>query len=700
MHLLRPGTALALGAAVTAAVLSGASIASAAGPGAPGAPGGPGAPGAGPGRPGALRAAALSAERTGVAAAAAAVRVRPHERLVVKDVITDPDGSSHVRYERRFRGLRVVGGDLVVHRTRTGAVRDVSWNASGRAAVASVAPRLSVATAGKAGRASLNLTRTASAGELVVYAGAGQPRLAYDVVTTGVRADQTPSRVHTIVDATTGRRLARWDDVQTGTGQSLYSGTTPFATTLDAGTGRYQMRDSTRGGSTTTDMNQGTSGTGTVFVDGDDLWGNGAVTSRQSAGVDAAYGAQVTWDYFRAAFDRTGVFNDGEGTRSRVHYGNSYENAFWDGTQMTYGDGRDNARPLVSIDVAAHEMSHGVTQATAGLLYTGEAGGLNEATSDILATAVEFSARNASDVGDYLIGEKIDIRGNGTPLRYLDRPSRDGLSPDCYSATIGSLDPHFSSGPLNHWYYLAAEGSGAKVVNGVSYNSPTCNATTVTGIGREAVTRIWYRTLTTYLTSTSGYRVARDGALRAARDLYGSGSTQCAAVAAAFAAVNVTGAEVCSSPPPSGGQLLVNPGFERGNTGWTASSGVIGTWPGQPARSGTSNAWLDGVGSARRHTVSQTVTIPAAATSATLSFWLHVDTAETTSTRAYDRLTVRLGGSTLAAYSNLSAAGGYQERVLDVTALAGQTVTLTFTGTEDGALQTSFVLDDVSLTAS
>ena len=92
---------------------------------------------------------------------------------------------------------------------------------------------------------------------------------------------------------------------------------------------------------------------------------------------------------------------------------------------------------------------------------------------------VEFYANNASDVPDYLIGEKININGNGTPLRYMDKPSRDGSSPDCWSSGVGNLDVHYSSGPANHVFYLLAEGSGAKTINGVSYNSPTCNGSIV-----------------------------------------------------------------------------------------------------------------------------------------------------------------------------------------------------------------------------
>jgi Zn-dependent metalloprotease len=121
----------------------------------------------------------------------------------------------------------------------------------------------------------------------------------------------------------------------------------------------------------------------------------------------------------------------------------------------------------------------------------------------------------------------------------MDKPSRDGASPDCWSSSLGSLDPHLSSGPLNHWFYLASEGSGAKVVNGVSYNSPTCNASTVTPIGRDKAAKIWYRTLSTYLTSNSTYASAREGAIKSAKDLYGIASLECQGVAAAFSAIAV-----------------------------------------------------------------------------------------------------------------------------------------------------------------
>jgi Zn-dependent metalloprotease len=122
----------------------------------------------------------------------------------------------------------------------------------------------------------------------------------------------------------------------------------------------------------------------------------------------------------------------------------------------------------------------------------------------------------------------------------MDNPASDGNSANCWSSNVGNLDVHYSSGVGNHFFYLVSEGSGAKTLNGVSYNSPTCNSSTVTGIGHDAAANIWYRALTTYMTSSTDYHGARTATLSAAKDLYGAGSTQYNAVAAAWSAVDVS----------------------------------------------------------------------------------------------------------------------------------------------------------------
>jgi Zn-dependent metalloprotease len=195
---------------------------------------------------------------------------------------------------------------------------------------------------------------------------------------------------------------------------------------------------------------------------------------------------------------------------------------------MTYGDG-DNLEflPLASLDVAGHEMTHGVTSATARLRYSGESGGLNEATSDIFGTMVEFRANNAVDAPDYLIGERVmALPEFYLAIRSMYRPDMDGASPNCYHRLVKTLDVHYSSGVANHFFYLLAEGSGVgPYTDGVG--SPTCDGSTLAGIGRNKAEAIWYRALTAYMTSRTGYSGARTATLNAAKDLgYGSNSTE------------------------------------------------------------------------------------------------------------------------------------------------------------------------------
>ncbi|GAT83638.1 peptidase [Streptomyces sp. F-3] len=470
------------------------------------------------------------------------------EKLVVKDVVKDADGTVHTRYERTYAGLPVLGGDLVVHTSRTGRTQGVTRATEAAIEVDTLTPRI---TAAKAEKQAVTLARAAGsenttadqAPRKVIWAADGTPVLAYETVVGGFQEDGTPNELHVITDATTGEKLYEYQGVVNGVGRTLYSGTVTLSTTRSGST--YQLYDTTRGGHRTYNLARATSGTGTLFTDADDVWGTGTASSSssdQTAAADAAYGAQVTWDFYKNVFGRNGIRNNGTAAYSRVHYGNNYINAFWSDSCfcMTYGDGAGNVKPLTSLDVAGHEMSHGLTSYTAGLRYSGESGGLNEATSDIFGTGVEFYANNASDPGDYLIGEKIDINGNGTPLRYMDRPSKDGASADYWSSGVGNRDVHYSSGVANHFFYLLAEGSGAKTINGVSYNSPTYDGSRITGIGRDKALQIWYKALTTYMTSTTNYKGARTATLNAAAALYGSGSTEYNTVAAAWTAVNVT----------------------------------------------------------------------------------------------------------------------------------------------------------------
>ncbi|WP_316775887.1 M4 family metallopeptidase [Streptomyces sasae] len=731
-----------------------------------------------------------SAQQT-TTATARTIGLGAKEKLVVKDVVKDNDGTVHTRYERTYAGLPVLGGDLVVHTPpaslAAGTVSTTFNNkhtikvASTTATFAKSAAETKALTTAKALDAK---KATADSARKVIWAGSGTPKLAWETVIGGFQDDGTPSQLHVITDATTGKELYRYQAVKSGTGNTQYSGTVSLSTTLSGST--YQLYDTTRGGHKTYNLNNGTSGTGTLMTDSDDVWGTGSGSSTQTAGADAAYGAQETWDFYKNTFGRSGIKNDGAAAYSRVHYSTDYVNAFWDDSCfcMTYGDGSDGVSALTSLDVAGHEMSHGVTSNTAGLNYTGESGGLNEATSDIMGTGVEFYANNSSDVGDYLIGEKININGDGTPLRYMDKPSKDGSSADSWYSGVGNLDVHYSSGPANHMFYLLSEGSGTKTINGVTYTSTTSDGVAVAGIGRDAALQIWYKALTSYMTSSTNYASARTAALNAAAALYGTSSTQYAGVGNAFAGINVgshitvptsgvtvtnpgsqsstvgtavslqisasstntgsltyaatglpTGLSISSSTgaitgtPTTAGtysttvtvtdstgatgtasftwtvsssgsgsctssQLLGNNGFESGNATWTASSGVITNSSSESAHGGSYYAWLDGYGSTHTDTLSQSVTIPSGCTNTTFTFYLHIDTAETTTSTQYDKLTVTAGSTTLATYSNLNAASGYVQKSFSLGSYAGSTVTLKFSGVEDSSLQTSFVVDD------
>lgn len=316
-----------------------------------------------------------------------------------------------------------------------------------------------------------------------------------------------------------------------GTGYGINVGTVPLTTDLSGGT--YLLKDPTRGNNRTIDAT-----TRQVLTDSDNIWGDDAPSHRQSAGVDAQFSAVAFWDYFKEEFGRQGIRDDGVGVTSVVHYGTLSNNAFWDDTCfcISYGDGDGLDHPI-SLDIAGHELTHGLTSFTAGLGFSGEPGDLNESTSDVFGTMVEWYENLPADVPDYTLGEMFDPTGD---LRWMDRPSRDGVSPDCWSSAVGGMDVHYGSGVGDHFFYLLAEGSGAKSINGVDYDSPTCNGATLTGIGRDSAAAIWYRALTDYLTSTGNYRAMRAATLAAAADLYGSGSPEYSAVSAAWSAVNVT----------------------------------------------------------------------------------------------------------------------------------------------------------------
>jgi len=463
--------------------------------------------------------------------------------FMARDLVVDADGTEHVRFDRTFAGLRVIGGDLVVHSRGDGSFRGISQTLRDLIQI-DLKPVVLAKAAQSEALAQFGARNGAvQSAELVVYAREGKPQLAWDVRVNGVRDDGTPSEAHLIVAAADKALLDRWDDIQTiddvGTGKTLYSGNVSLHDQLSGST--YTLKDSTRGNHYVVSMNNGTT-TETTYTATDNIWGNNAESSSETVAADAAYGQNMTWDYYLNTFGRNGIANDGNGARSRVHYSSNYDNAYWSDSCfcMTYGDG-STLNPLVSLDVAGHEMTHGVTSRTANLTYSRESGGLNEATSDIMGTMVEYYANNTSDTPDYLIGEELYTTA-GKALRYMYQPSKDGASADCWYTGLKRLDVHYSSGPANHFYFLLAEGTTAGSPSKTCKSGNTKTATgagTLVGIGRDKAAKIWYRALTVYMTSSTVYAGARTATINAATDLYGASSTEVAAVKAAWSAILV-----------------------------------------------------------------------------------------------------------------------------------------------------------------
>ncbi|MGW3495690.1 hypothetical protein [Streptomyces sp. NPDC001020] len=224
-----------------------------------------------------------------------------------------------------YAGLPVLGGDLVVHQKKNGA-RSTTKATDAPISVPGTTPAIAAATAGKSAVAS-SAAKSAKADDVrkVIWAATGKPVLAWETVLTGTQADGTPSRRHVITDADNGKELFSYEAIETGVGNTMYSGQVTLGTSPS-----YTLTDTSRGGSKTYDLNGGTSGTGTLFTNATDIWGNGLPSHRETAAADAHYAAAVTWDFYKNELGRNGMRGNGVAANSRVHYGNGYANAIGD----------------------------------------------------------------------------------------------------------------------------------------------------------------------------------------------------------------------------------------------------------------------------------------------------------------------------------------------------------------------------------
>ncbi|GAA1816230.1 M4 family metallopeptidase [Luedemannella flava] len=457
----------------------------------------------------------------------------PGDTIIRKGVTAGGNGSQYISYSRTYKGLPVIGGDAVVVTDANGVVTSTAAAQTATIAVGTTA-KVSPAAAAATARGRLATVAGASTPTLSVLAW-GTPALVWETVVEGAYADGRPSKLHVYVDATTGAVLDVLDEVREGSGTGYYYGSVSITT---SGSGSsYSMTDTTRPGLRCGGQN------GSAYTGTDDVWGNGSGTNLETACVDALYGAQKEWDMLSAWLGRNGVTGSGGAVPIRV--GLNDVNAYWNGSYVNFGHNQANNRQATPIDVVGHEIGHAIFQYTPGGAGSSrENGGINEATGDIFGALTEAYANNPNDPPDYQVGEEVDLVGDG-PIRYMYQPSLAG-DPNCYSSAIPNTEVHAAAGPLNHWFYLLAEGSAP---GGGKPNSPTCNSSSVTGIGIQKAGKIYYNAMLAK-TSTWRYINVRVATLNAAKTLYPGSCTEFNTVLAAWNAVSVpaqSGEPTCST---------------------------------------------------------------------------------------------------------------------------------------------------------
>ncbi|HTN47670.1 MAG TPA: M4 family metallopeptidase [Flavipsychrobacter sp.] len=344
-------------------------------------------------------------------------------------------------------------------------------------------------------------------------------------------------RAYVFIDAQDGKPLWKTSRIHeisvSGTAATLYSGSKSIV--VDSlSSSSFRLFDATRGnGIHTKNMNNGTSGSGSEVT---------SITKNYSSAnnfvkaiYDAHWGAARSYDYFKDTFNRLSYDGKGSLLLLKTRYSNSYDNAFWNNGTLTFGDG-NSFSPLTALDVVGHELTHGITEFTAGLYYNGESGALNESFSDIFGNCIDFINKPTAT---WQVGEEITAGG----LRNMSDPNIK-LHPDTYlgthwiTAKYDNFGVHINSGVQNYWFYLLS--SGGSGIN------DKLDAYSVTGIGMHEAAKIAYRNLSVYLTPTSDHAIARIFAIQSARDLYGPCSNEVTQTTAAWYAVGVGNAAAAS----------------------------------------------------------------------------------------------------------------------------------------------------------
>ncbi|MBC7776877.1 MAG: HYR domain-containing protein [Phycisphaerae bacterium] len=447
---------------------------------------------------------------------------------------TDEIGFTHEKFQQFYKGVKVESATSTLH-SKDGRATMLTGNYH-RISGLEVVPKITAEKAFLAAEAHVNARKyqwdiplsehndyQKPTGELVVvldFFVKTPPRLAYKF---DIYAMEPLYRADVYIDAMTGEYLSENLKIHhanvPATGNSLYDGNVSFTA---ENTGPFRLRQTSSGGGVQTfNLNNGSNyGAATDFTSATTNFTSDAV------GVEAHWASERTWDYFFTNHGRNSYNNAGAILKSYVHYSVNYFNAFWDGSRMTYGDGCCGATALVTLDICGHEVAHGVTQFTAGLIYAGQSGALNESFSDIFGEAIENWGKGSND---WELGDEI-----GVLIRDMANPNVTSC-PDTYLGTFWdpAQEVHTNSGVQNKWFYVLTDGENGTNDNGQQY----C----VTGIGLDAAGKIAYRNLSVYLSASSNYAAARTGAINAARDLYGIGSQEEVSTTNAWYAVGVGG---------------------------------------------------------------------------------------------------------------------------------------------------------------
>ncbi|WP_232247378.1 M4 family metallopeptidase [Kitasatospora azatica] len=466
--------------------------------------------------------------------------------------VASSGGTQYVPYERTYSGVPVVGGDFVIVTNSAGQVLSNSVAQEHSIGTLSVSPTLSSAKAESVASAQLKSVSKVEGTRLVVYAlGAAPAALAWESTVDGT-GDDGYSRLSVDVDARTGAVLHTQEHVMHGSGTGAWNGPAPLTINTTSSGGTFSMSPTN-----ITNMPCQDAATNTTFTKSTDTWGNGDATNKETGCVDAEYVAQGEFRMLSQWLGRNGM--DGSGGAWPIRVGLADVNAYYDGSQVQVGH-NDANQWISAVDVLAHEMGHGIDDHTPGGI---SGNGTQEFVADVYGASTEFFINEPSPyaVPDFLVGDQVNLVGTG-PIRNMYNPSLINNDPNCYSSSIPNAEVHSAAGPGNHWFYLLAQGSNP--AGGPT--SPTCNSSTVTGIGVQNALKILYNAQL-MKTSASSYLMYRTWTLRAAKTLDPS-CAQFNTVKAAWDAVSVpaqSGDPTCTvgndfSIAVSPGSGAVNPG--------------------------------------------------------------------------------------------------------------------------------------------